>query len=422
MSDKVKYDIIVIGAGPAGLSASVSAKDKGADVCIIEREERPGGILKQCIHDGFGVIQFKEKLTGPEYANRYIKMVYESGIPIYLNTFLTEIQSIDDYYRLTLINSEKGIFNMETKALILAMGCRERTARQIFIHGDRPSGVFTAGLAQYFINIQGFMPTKRCVILGSGDIGLIMARRMTLEGADVEGVYEIQPEPSGLTRNVSQCLNDYNIPLHLSSTVTEIQGKNRVEGVTVCKVDRNYQPIRETARNIDCDALILSVGLIPENEIAEPLDIPIDERTRGPVVDQNMMTMREGVFSCGNALHVNDLVDYVSESADIAGSMASEYLNDGGIKRMLVPIKPGSNIIYVVPQYIDINSDNDPVIYFRSSKTMENPRLRIYTDDKALMSKKFIVVKPPEMERVKLSLGEIPNDAKQIFVELMEDY
>jgi thioredoxin reductase len=421
MSDKSKYDIIIIGAGPAGLSASVSAKDKKADVCIIEREERPGGILKQCIHDGFGVIQFKEKLTGPEYANRYIKMVYERGIPIYLNTFLTEIQSIDDGYRLTLINSEKGIFNLETKALILAMGCRERTARQIFIHGDRPSGVFTAGLAQYFINIQGFMPTKRCVILGSGDIGLIMARRMTLEGADVEGVYEIQTEPSGLTRNVSQCLNDYKIPLHLSSTVTEIHGKNRVEGVTVCNVDRNYQPIRETARNIDCDALILSVGLIPENEIAEPLDILIDERTRGPVVDQNMMTMREGVFSCGNALHVNDLVDYVSESADIAGSMASEYLNNRGIKRKLVPIKPGSNIIYVVPQYIDKNSDNDPVIYFRSSKTVENPRLRIYTDDKELMTKKFIIVKPPEMERVNLSLREIPNDAKQIFVELMED-
>ncbi len=421
MSDKSKYDIIIIGAGPAGLSASVSAKDKKADVCIIEREERPGGILKQCIHDGFGVIQFKEKLTGPEYANRYIKMVYERGIPIYLNTFLTEIQSIDDGYRLTLINSEKGIFNLETKALILAMGCRERTARQIFIHGDRPSGVFTAGLAQYFINIQGFMPTKRCVILGSGDIGLIMARRMTLEGADVEGVYEIQTEPSGLKRNVSQCLNDYKIPLHLSSTVTEIHGKNRVEGVTVCNVDRNYQPIRETARNIDCDALILSVGLIPENEIAEPLDILIDERTRGPVVDQNMMTMREGVFSCGNALHVNDLVDYVSESADIAGSMASEYLNNRGIKRKLVPIKPGSNIIYVVPQYIDKNSDNDPVIYFRSSKTVENPRLRIYTDDKELMTKKFIIIKPPEMERVNLSLREIPNDAKQIFVELMED-
>jgi len=301
------------------------------------------------------------------------------------------------------------------------MGCRERTARQIFIHGDRPSGIFTAGLAQYFINIQGFMPAKKCVILGSGDIGLIMARRLTLEGADVEGVYEIQSEPSGLTRNVSQCLNDYNIPLHLNSTITEVHGKNRVEGVTICKVDENLVPIKDTARDIICDTLILSVGLIPENEIAEPLDIPLDEKTRGPIVDQNMMTMQEGVFSCGNALHVNDLVDYVSESADIAGEMSTKYINNSGEERKLVKLEPRENIMYVVPQYINMKSDNDAVIYFRSKKSIENPKLRIYTKEKELMTKKFIMVKPPEMERVCLKVKDIPAGTNQIFVELKED-
>ncbi len=415
------WDIVVIGAGPAGLAAAVSAHDKGANVCIIEREERPGGILKQCIHDGFGVVRFKEKLTGPEYAYRFIEMVKERDIPVFLNTFLINIDPKEDKgYRLTLINSKEAVSYFEADALVLATGCRERTSRQIFLHGDRPAGVYTAGLAQYFINIQGYMPTKKCVILGSGDIGLIMARRLTLEGAEVEGVYEILPEPSGLTRNISQCLKDYRIPLHLSTTVTKVHGKNRVEGVTVAQVD-GFTPIEGTERYIECDSLILSVGLIPENDIIEPLNIDIDNRTKGPIVDQNMMTMREGIFSCGNALHVNDLVDYVSESADISGEMASVYVSESKSSRKLIPIKPLGNVLYVVPQYIDISSDNKAVIYFRSSKTMRNVRLKIKADGKELISKKFIVVKPPEMERVTLDISKIPSETKEMSIELNEE-
>lgn len=415
-------DVIVIGAGPAGLAAAVSVSDNGANVCIIEREERAGGILKQCIHDGFGIVRFKEKLTGPEYANRYIKMVKERNIPILLNTFLLNIAiSKDNKYMLTLVSSEKTVFYYETSSLILATGCRERTARQIFIHGSRPSGVFTAGQAQYYINIQGYMPTKRCVILGSGDIGLIMARRLTLEGAEVLGVYEILPEPSGLTRNIVQCLEDYCIPLHLSSTVTKVHGKNRVEGVTVSKVDESFKQIKGTEKYIECDSLILSVGLIPENEIAEPLNVSLDVKTKGPFVDQNMMTLREGVFSCGNALHVNDLVDYVSESAEIAGKMAAKYIINNKQKRQLIPIKFNKYLLYIVPQYIDLNSEDNAIIYFRSRRTMKNVKLNVSIKGENLLSKNYIVVKPPEMERIILDLSKISSNAAEILIDLEEN-
>jgi len=419
MNNVENWDVIVIGGGPAGLASAVSAYDSGAKVCIIEREERPGGILKQCIHDGFGLVKFKEQLTGPEYAYRYIEMVKEREIPLFLNSFLTEITEDDNNYKLSFVNNKEGVFYAQAPAVIMAMGCRERTAKQVQIQGTRPAGVFTAGLAQYFINIQGYMPTKRCVILGSGDIGLIMARRLTLEGASVEGVYEIQPEPSGLTRNIVQCLDDYNIPLHLSTTVKEVHGKERVEGVTVCQVE-NFEQIPGTERYIECDSLILSVGLIPENDILDPLDVPVDVKTKGPLVDQSMMTMNSGIFSCGNALHVNDLVDFVSESGEVAGTSAAVYAKLKSEKRSLVKVSTEGNMMYAVPQYIDVTKDVDPVIYFRSSTTMGKSRVSVKAGENEIKSRTFQVVKPPEMERVKLKISDIPKGTGEIILSLEE--
>jgi len=320
------YDVVILGAGPAGLAAGLQAHKSGEQTLIIEREDKLGGILKQCIHDGFGLKKFNKKLTGPEYAGRYIKMIEDENVPIVISTFVTEVSREQDGFKLSLVNSKKGVYEIHAKSLILANGCRERTPKQIFIHGSRPAGVYTAGTAQYFVNILGYLPCKKCVILGSGDIGLIMARRLTLEGAKIEGVYEAKPAPSGLSRNISQCLDDYDIPIHLSHTITKIIGADRVEAVEISKVDEKMRPIIGTETIVECDGVILSVGLIPENEIAESLDIELDMATKGPFVDQNLMTMEDGVFSCGNALHVNDLVDYVSESGEYAGENALNYL------------------------------------------------------------------------------------------------
>ncbi|MEA1884636.1 MAG: FAD-dependent oxidoreductase [Thermotogota bacterium] len=301
------YDVLVIGAGPAGLAAAVSASDNGASVIMVEREDRPGGILKQCIHDGFGVIRFGEKLSGPEYASRFIQMVEDRQILIKTRNFVTHMSKRSEDFQTQLV-SRQGIEHIKCKSVILASGCRERTAKQIFIQGSRPAGILTAGTAQYFVNMKGYLPVNRCVILGSGDIGLIMARRFTLEGASVEGVYEIKSEPSGLPRNISQCLEDFDIPLHLSHTITKVTGENRLESVEVAQVDEHFQVIERTKRTVPCDGLILSVGLIPENEIAESLGIINDPKTNGPFVDQQLMTTVDGFFSCGNALHVNDLL------------------------------------------------------------------------------------------------------------------
>ena len=366
-------DVAVIGAGPAGLAAAVAACDAGARVTLVEREERPGGILKQCVHDGFGLIRFAEKLSGPEYAYRYLSLAVARELPILTQTFLLELKHDSKGYRLCLQNSRQGVFELYAAAVVWAAGCRERTSRQIFLHGDRPAGIFNAGMVQYMVNVQGYLPTRKCVILGSGDIGLIMARRLTLEGAQVQGVFEIKPEPSGLTRNVVQCLHDFDIPLHLSSTVTRVHGRKRVEGVTVAAVDDRLQPLPETEHTIACDALILSVGLIPENDLLESSGLALDPRTGGPIVDQNLMTRREGLFCCGNALHVNDLVDYVSESGETAGRAAADFVFTGRRERSLLEVKAGANLLSPVPQQLDRKSGGAVTFYFRSAHTLKAP-------------------------------------------------
>ncbi|MBN2658623.1 MAG: FAD-dependent oxidoreductase [Spirochaetales bacterium] len=326
------YDVIVIGAGPAGMASALTAREKGSSVLIIEREDRPGGILNQCIHDGFGLVKFNEKLTGPEYADRYVRWIDEAGIEILTSTFLLELIKDEDEFRMKLVSAEKGVFSLRGKAVVVSTGCRERSDRQIFIHGDRPAGIFTAGQAQAFINRMGYMPGRRAVILGSGDIGLIMARRLTLEGAEVEGVYEIQSRPSGLQRNISQCLNDFSIPLHLGRTVSRVIGKGRIEAVEVVSVDERMNPVKGTEAIVPCDCLILSVGLIPEIDILKDLPVVKDGKTGGIVTDDRMESPQvPGLFSCGNAHHVYDLVDYVSESGEIAGSAASEFAREAAI-------------------------------------------------------------------------------------------
>lgn len=331
-----KIDIAVIGGGPAGLAASIKASSCGADVLLIEREKALGGILKQCIHDGFGLIRFKEKLTGPEYAKRFIDAFNEARIKALTETFVTDISIIDGSkgdsassksdFVLKAVN-RSGVITIEAKALIFATGCRERTTKQVFIHGTRPSGIFTAGTAQHLINLQGQLPAKRCVILGSGDIGLIMARRLTLEGAHVLGVYEAKDKPSGLIRNIHQCLYDFNIPLHLSMTVTRVFGRDRLEAVEICRVDNDLTPISGAEEIIECDGLILSVGLIPENELAESLGAQLSPGG-GLICDDNMMTTLPGVFCCGNAYKVYDLVDYVSDCGEVAGMAAADYIKE----------------------------------------------------------------------------------------------
>lgn len=390
------YDVCVLGGGPAGLAAAISAADNGAKTLIIEREAKLGGILKQCIHDGFGIVRFGERLTGPEYAGRFIKEMVKRDIDYITNTFATDAKRLPDGTFSFEVQSAQGVLNITCNAVVLACGCRERTSRQVFIHGDRPAGIFNAGTAQYFVNILGYMPTKRCVILGSGDIGMIMARRLTLEGAEVEGVYEIKDTPAGLARNVAQCLDDYNIPLHLSTTVTRVIGEKRVEAVEVAQVDEHMNPIEGTERIIPCDALILSVGLIPENEIAEKLGVELDPATKGAYVDQKLMTSVPGVFSCGNALHVNDLVDYVSQSGDIAGKFAAKYKPE---KRYRVKIDyPKNEFSYVVPQYYDLMEQGELTLYFRVRKDCANKTVFIENDEKVIKKKKYQRMLPSEME------------------------
>ncbi|MDD5886999.1 MAG: FAD-dependent oxidoreductase [Oscillospiraceae bacterium] len=418
----MRTDVLVIGGGPAGLAAAIAAKKQGADVLLIERENRLGGILKQCIHDGFGLVRFQEKLSGPEYAERFIDEFHAQDIPAMTQTFVTNLEKTQTGFRATVVN-RSGVTVIETASLIMATGCRERTAKQVFIHGTRPAGVYTAGTAQHFINLMGEMPTKRCVILGSGDIGLIMARRLTLEGAEVVGVYEVKPTPSGLTRNIHQCLHDYNIPLYLSHTVTRVFGQDRLTGVEIAEVDEKMHPIKGTEQRIDCDALILSVGLIPENELTERLGAEMDPRTKGPKCDASLMTSVPGLFSCGNALHVNDLVDYVSESGEIAGAGAAAFAKQQQeTDRTTIPLKAGDKVLYIVPQALDLKVRNDKtIVYFRSREILDKSVFRIKSGDRVVYEKKFPFLRPPEMEKLVVNFDQAelcPNDQLTAEIEV----
>lgn len=404
-----EYDVVVIGGGPAGLASALSANSNKAKTLILERESSLGGILKQCIHDGFGLLRFKQMLSGPEYVERFIEEVQkEKDIDISLLSFVTHIQKKKGRYEICYVCKD-GLKVVNSKTIIFATGCRERTSKQIFIHGTRPSGIFTAGTAQHYVNLLGVLPTKKCVILGSGDIGLIMARRLTLEGAQVLGVYESKKTPSGLTRNIHQCILDYNIPLYLSTTVTRVFGDSRLKAIEVSKVDEQMKPIKGTEEIIECDALILSVGLIPENELAENLNVQIDRYTKGPKCDAQFMTTVDGIFTCGNATHVNDLVDYVSESGEIAGASAAKYKLS---KRKLVDIHMNEKTLYVVPQMLDLNQDNSKTtIFFRCKDVLQKSKVQIVVDEKIVFEKMYNHLRPPEMEKLlfdfdKLSINE----------------
>ena len=418
------YDIVIIGGGPAGLAAAISAKKSGTDsVLILERDRELGGILNQCIHNGFGLHTFKEELTGPEYAGRFIDQVKELDIEYKLNTM---VMDISPQKVVTAMNKEEGLFEFQAKAVVLAMGCRERSRGALNIPGYRPAGIFSAGTAQRLVNIEGYMPGKEVVILGSGDIGLIMARRMTLEGAKVKVVAELMPYSGGLKRNIVQCLDDYGIPLKLSHTVVDIKGKERLESVTLAQVDGHGKPIPGTEEEYSCDTLLLSVGLIPENEISRGMGVDINPVTSGPKVNESLETSIEGVFACGNVLHVHDLVDFVSEEAQTAGKNAAEYVKTGKERKTEtkeIRINPIEGVRYTVPGTINADRmDENLTVRFRVGGVYTNCYISAYFDNERVIHKKRPVVAPGEMEEIKLTKEQLLKypDLQTITVKLEE--
>lgn len=421
---ELKYDIVVIGGGPAGMAAAIAAKKAGTDsILILERDTRIGGILLQCIHNGFGLHYFGEELTGPEYAARFSDQVNQLGIEYKTDTMVLEVEKEStpgQGHTVTAINTTDGLMHIKAKAVILATGCRERTRGALIIPGTRPAGIFTAGAAQRFVNIDGYMPGRKVVILGSGDIGLIMARRLTLEGAEVKLVCEVMPFSSGLRRNIVQCVENFNIPLKFSHTIVKIHGKERVEGVTVAAVDSNRKPIAGTEEFIECDTLLLSVGLIPENEIASGFKIAIDSATSGPVVNEHMQSSVPGIFACGNTVHVHDLVDFVTAESLRAGENAAKYvqgkISESGEKIIL---RPGNRVRYTVPQYIESREQEGNVsIMFRVTDVYKDVYVEVSSGNEVLKSIRKKVVRPGEMQVVELAPDQIESAGVDITVSI----